>query len=70
MDGRPGRRSDFLFGALRPLNENGKDLSYSGSLTANRSINKSLGGNLAWDPFDRLHLELDGASFDRGIETE
>jgi TonB-dependent receptor len=37
-----------------------KDLSYSGSLTANRSINKSLGLNLAWDPFDRLHLELDG----------
>ena len=32
---------------------------YSGSLTANRSINKSLGGNLAWDAFDRLHLELD-----------
>ena len=33
---------------------------YSGSLTSNRSINKSLGGNLAWDPFDRLHVELDG----------
>ena len=37
----------------------GKDLSYSGSLTSNRSTNKSLGGNLAWQPFDRLHLELD-----------
>ena len=37
-----------------------KDLSYSGSLTANRSINKSLGANLAWQPFDRLHLQLDG----------
>jgi TonB-dependent receptor len=37
----------------------GKDLSYSGSLTSNRSINKSLGGNLAWDAFDQLHLELD-----------
>jgi TonB-dependent receptor len=37
----------------------GKDLSYSGSLTANRSINKSVGGNIAWAPFDRLHLELD-----------
>ncbi len=36
-----------------------KDLSYSGSLTANRSINKSLGANLSWDPFDQLHLELD-----------
>ena len=37
----------------------GKDLSYSGSLTSSRSINKSLGGNLAWDAFDRLHLQLD-----------
>jgi TonB-dependent receptor len=37
----------------------GKDLSYSGSLTANRTVNKSLGGNLAWDPFDQLHLQLD-----------
>src|SRR3954453_2563537 len=36
----------------------GKDLSYSGSLTASRSINKSLGGNLSWDAFDHLHLEL------------
>jgi len=39
----------------------GKDLSYSGSLTSNRSINKSIGANLAWDTFDnRLHLQLDG----------
>jgi TonB-dependent receptor len=37
----------------------GKDLSYSGSLTSNRSTNKSLGGNLAWQPFDQLHLQLD-----------
>jgi hypothetical protein len=37
----------------------GKDLSYSGSLTASRSINKSLGGNLSWDAFDHLHLQLD-----------
>jgi len=37
----------------------GKDLSYSGSLTANKTVNKSLGGNLAWDPFHRLHLQLD-----------
>ena len=36
-----------------------KDLSYSGSLTSNRSINKSLGGNLAWNAFGALHLELD-----------
>src|SRR6478672_4541651 len=38
----------------------GKDLSYSGSLTANRSINKSVGLNLAWEPFHNLHLQLDG----------
>jgi TonB-dependent receptor len=37
----------------------GKDLSYSGSLTSNRSINNSLGANLAWNPFERLHLQLD-----------
>ena len=37
----------------------GKDLSYSGSLTSNRSTNKSLGANLAWDAFDHLHLQLD-----------
>jgi TonB-dependent receptor len=37
-----------------------KDLSYSGSLTANRSTNKSLGLNLAWNPFSRLHLQVDG----------
>jgi TonB-dependent receptor len=37
----------------------GKDLSYSGSLTANKTVNKSLGGNLAWDPFHQLHLQLD-----------
>ncbi|MEO6224857.1 MAG: TonB-dependent receptor [Sphingomicrobium sp.] len=36
-----------------------KDLSYSGSLTANRSINNSIGGNLAWNS-GRLHLQLDG----------
>jgi TonB-dependent receptor len=38
----------------------GKDLSYSGSLTSNRSTNKSLGGNLAWEPIPGLHLQLDG----------
>src|SRR4029079_1679874 len=37
----------------------GKDLSYSGSWTSNRTINKSLGGTLAWDAFDHLHLQLD-----------
>ena len=37
-----------------------KDLSYSGSLTSNRSVNKSIGGNLAWEPFAGLHLQFDG----------
>jgi len=37
----------------------GKDLSYSGSLTANVSENKSLGGNLTWAAFDGLTLSLD-----------
>jgi len=40
-------------------NEN-KDLSYSGSLTANRSENFSVGGNIQWNPFDRFTVELDG----------
>ena len=31
----------------------GKDLSYSGALTANRSENKSAGGNLTWQPEGR-----------------
>lgn len=37
-----------------------KDLSYSGSLTANRSVNKSLGGNLRWDAPGGMTIELDG----------
>ena len=37
----------------------GKDLSYSGSLTANRTINKSLGGNLAWEGPAGLRVQLD-----------
>ncbi|GGD66062.1 TonB-dependent receptor [Croceicoccus mobilis] len=35
------------------------DLSYSGALVANRSINKSLGFNLEWEPTDRLSFTLD-----------
>lgn len=38
----------------------GKDLSYSGSLTENRSENKSIGGNLQWKGPGGLRLELDG----------
>ena len=37
----------------------GKDLSYSGSLVENQSTNKSLGGNLIWDGPGGLRLELD-----------
>ena len=37
----------------------GKDLSYSGALTANRSINKSLGANLQWKGLSGLTLALD-----------
>jgi hypothetical protein len=37
----------------------GKDLSYSAALTENRSINRSIGGNLKWEGIDRLTLELD-----------
>lgn len=36
------------------------DLSYSGSLTANRSINHSLGINLEWEASDNLTFVLDG----------
>ena len=35
------------------------DLSYSGSLAQSKSENKSIGLNLAWDPTERLSLELD-----------
>lgn len=37
-----------------------KDLSYSGALTANRTINKSIGGNLAWDAGSGFSFVLDG----------
>ncbi|WCM25108.1 TonB-dependent receptor [Sphingomonas sp. QA11] len=37
----------------------GKDLSYSGSLTANRAENKSLGGNLVWKAPGGMTVTLD-----------
>ncbi len=37
----------------------GKDLSYSGSLTANLTENKSLGGNLKWDAPGGVTVTLD-----------
>jgi len=36
-----------------------KDLAITGALAANRSINRSLGGNLAWHGLGGLRLELD-----------
>ena len=41
------------------VNNSGKDLSYSGSLTANRSENKSLGANLTWDAPGGMTMQLD-----------
>lgn len=38
----------------------GKDLAYSGALTANRSENKSLGFNLNWKAPGGVTIELDG----------
>lgn len=38
----------------------GKDLAITGAVAANRSRNKSLGGNLKWDGPGGLRLELDG----------
>jgi TonB-dependent receptor len=40
--------------------EGPKDLAITGALAANRSINKSLGGNIKWDGPGGLRLELDG----------
>ncbi|WP_420605823.1 TonB-dependent receptor [Novosphingopyxis sp.] len=37
----------------------GKDLSYSGALTANQTENKSLGGNLTWDAPGNVTVTLD-----------
>lgn len=36
-----------------------KDLAITGAIAKNRSINRSLGGNLKWNPFQRMHLVLD-----------
>lgn len=38
----------------------GKDLAITGAVAANRSRNKSIGGNLKWDGPGGLRLELDG----------
>jgi TonB-dependent receptor len=38
----------------------GKDLAITGAVAANRNINHSFGGNVRWDPSDRLFIEIDG----------
>ena len=38
----------------------GKDLAITGAVAANRSINRSIGGNLKWDGPGGFRLELDG----------
>lgn len=38
----------------------GKDLSYSGALTENRTRNNSIGGNVEWKGIENLTLVLDG----------
>jgi TonB-dependent receptor len=37
----------------------GKDLSYSGSMSANRTINRSLGANLTWEAPGGVTVEMD-----------
>lgn len=46
------------FGPITPTN-GGKDLAITGAVAANRNINHSFGGNLAWDGPGGLRLVLD-----------
>ncbi|MCD2323343.1 TonB-dependent receptor [Sphingomonas sp. IC-56] len=46
-------------GLLNPTTSTGKDLSYSGALTANQTENKSLGGNLTWEAPGGVTVSLD-----------
>ena len=45
----------------------GKDLSYSGALTENRSENNSIGGNLKWESDFGLRVELDAHHSNRTV---
>ncbi len=38
----------------------GKDLSFTGAVAANRNVNHSIGGNVRWEGMDGLHFEVDG----------
>jgi len=52
----PAAGPNFYAEAFGP----GKDLAITGAVEANRSINRSIGGNLKWDGPGGLRLELDG----------
>ncbi|MEI6642805.1 MAG: TonB-dependent receptor [Novosphingobium sp.] len=52
----PAAGPNFYAEAFGP----GKDLAITGAIEANRSINRSIGGNLKWDGPGGLRLELDG----------
>ncbi len=54
----PAAGPNFYAEDFRP-GEN-KDLAITGAVAANRSINRSIGGNLKWDGPGGLKLELDG----------
>ena len=54
----PAAGPNFYAEDFRP-GEN-KDLAITGAVASNRSINRSLGGNLKWDGPGGLKLELDG----------
>ncbi|RYE82669.1 MAG: TonB-dependent receptor, partial [Hyphomicrobiales bacterium] len=45
---------------VNPTTSTGKDLSYSGALTANQTENKSFGGTLQWDAPGGVTVILDG----------
>lgn len=52
---------NFTPGVLvNPTTSTGKDISYSGALTANQSENKSFGGTLSWDAPGNITVVLDG----------
>lgn len=54
----PAAGANFYAESFR-ANEN-KDLAITGAVSANRSVNHSVGGNLKWDGPAGLRLELDG----------
>ena len=53
----PAAGPNFYSEAFGP--GDGKDLAITGAVAANRSINKSIGGNLQWHGDDGVRIELD-----------